>query len=236
MNNKSGSRNAGKIVIRRNGPYIIHGNIPLVRKIQIVSEYGEPLTWEKRETFETVETYTLCRCGNSRKKPFCDGSHTKIRFNGIETADTNLYADRQVIYGGTNIVVKRDYSLCTHSGFCGNQVTNIKEMVSYTNDSRVRAQVIAMAERCPSGGFTFSIEEGGSDIEPDLPRQVAVTTEITSEGPIAGPLWITGSIPIIRSDRRPFETRNRVTVCRCGLSKNKPLCDGTHREMGIIED
>ncbi len=93
-----------------------------------------------------------------------------------------------------------------------------------------------MIEHCPSGGTTYSIEKGGADIEPDLPRQVAVTTEITSDGPIAGPLWVTGNIPIERSDGQPLETRNRVTLCRCGLSKNKPLCDGTHRAMGITED
>jgi CDGSH-type Zn-finger protein len=59
--------------------------------------------------------------------------------------------------------------------------------------------------------------------------QIAVTTEMTSDGPIAGPLWVTGSIPIERSDGKPFEIRNRVTLCSCGRSNNKPLCDGEHR-------
>ena len=108
-------------------------------------------------------------------------------------------------------------------------------MIPDTADTQVRAQVMAMIEHCPSGGTTYSIEESGADIEPDLPRQVAVTTEITSDGPIAGPLWVTGRIPIERADRQPLETRNRVTLCRCGLSRNKPLCDGRHRAMGITE-
>jgi hypothetical protein len=86
-----------------------------------------------------------------------------------------------------------------------------------------------MIERCPSGAYTYSIEEGQPEIEPDLPQQVAVTTEITDQGPINGALWITGNIPIERSDGKPLETRNRVTLCSCGVSKNKPLCDGTHR-------
>ena len=74
----------------------------------------------------------------------------------------------------------------------------------------------------------------GSDqanIEPDLPVQIAVTTEITSDGPIEGPLWVTGGIPIERSDGQPFETRNRVTLCNCGHSSRKPLCDGSHRAI-----
>ncbi len=91
--------------------------------------------------------------------------------------------------------------------------------------------VMAMVERCPSGALTFQIDENGPDIEPDLPQQVAVTTEITSDGPISGPLWVMGGISVERSDGQPFESRNRVTLCNCGHSSNKPLCDGTHRDM-----
>ena len=90
---------------------------------------------------------------------------------------------------------------------------------------------MAMIERCPSGSYTYSIEEGEADIEPDLPQQIAVTTEMTSDGPIPGCLWVTGNIPIERSDGQPFETRNRVTLCCCGNSKIKPLCDGAHRTL-----
>lgn len=220
-----------KIVIRKDGPYEIHGGLQLVRKRQVVSEYGEPLTWRKEETLETPETYELCRCGRSDKKPFCDATHALVEFDGTETADTGSTVDRQATKNGTGIVVKRDFSVCASSGFCGNRAGNISKLVPKTEDTQVRAQVMAMIERCPSGSYTYSIERGGPDMEPDLPRQVAVTTEITAEGPIAGPLWVTGNIPIERSDGQPFETRNRVTLCNCGSSKNKPLCDGTHREQ-----
>ena len=231
------SNNDKKIVIQKNGPYIVRGDVPLVRKTQIVSEHGEPLTWKKGEVIETSETYALCCCGQSGKKPFCDWMHAKIDFDGTESADTRETAERQVIYpGGTKIVVKRDYSLCMRSGFCGNRITDVQKMVPDTDDTQVRAQVMAMIERCPSGSYTYFIEDGEADIEPDLPQQVAVTTEITSDGPIASPLWVTGYIPIERADGQPFETRNRVTLCRCGLSSSKPLCDGTHRTKGITED
>jgi len=229
-NNERDTDSDKRIVVRESGPYMVHGDVPLVRKIQVVSEYGEPLTWKKGEVIETSEPYALCRCGQSSKKPFCDGTHTSIDFDGTEAADTGVTAERQEIYaGGTKIVVKRDCSLCVKSGFCGNRITDVQKMVPDTADTQVRAQVMAMIERCPSGSYAYSIAEGEADIEPDLPRQVAVTTEITSDGPIAGPLWVTGSIPIERADGQPLETRNRVTLCRCGLSSGKPLCDGTHR-------
>ena len=116
------------------------------------------------------------------------------------------------------------------SGFCGFENTGLPELLARaSNDTQVRSLVIAMVERCPSGALTYRLSSDELTIEPDLPQQIAETTEITSDGPITGPLWVTGGIAIERSDGKPFEPRNRVTLCNCGRSGNKPLCDGTHR-------
>lgn len=219
-----------KIVIAPDGPYLVQGYIPLVRMSQVVSEHGEPLAWRMGESFETPEAYELCRCGQSSFRPFCDVTHCLVEFDGTEVADSGLTATRQVHLGGrAGILVRRDYSLCSEAGFCANRWTRIEEMIPHTGDPAVRAEVVAMIERCPSGSFVYSGEEDGPDLEPNLPQQIAVTTEITSSGPIDGPLWVTGYIPIERGDGRPLETRNRVTLCCCGRSENKPLCDGRHR-------
>lgn len=224
-------REGKRIAIIRNGPYVVKGNVPLVRKSQVVSEYGEPLTWKKDATLETPqEGYALCRCGQSGHKPFCDGTHRTCGFDGTECSETNLTTDRQMAFrGGTRLVVKKDPSLCMDSGFCGMRNAVLTQYVAASADTQARSLAIAMVERCPSGALTYCIEEGDPDIEPDLPQQITDTTEITSDGPIAGPLWVTGGIPVQRSDGQPFETRNRVTLCNCGLSRNNPLCDGTHR-------
>ena len=228
--NDSKASSRRRILVQRDGPYTVYGDIPLARKTQVVSEYGEPLTWQKGETIPTSGEYDLCRCGHSKEQPFCDSTHVEIAFDGTETADTGATAERQVTYpGSTKIIVRRDMSLCTHSGFCGTRLADILQLTRHTKDPQTRAQVMAMIEHCPSGSLTYSLAAGEPDIEPDLPQQIAVTTEITDDGPIAGPLWVTGSIPIERSDGQPFETRNRVTLCSCGRSKNKPLCDGRHR-------
>ncbi|MCE1254436.1 MAG: CDGSH iron-sulfur domain-containing protein, partial [Anaerolineae bacterium] len=218
------------IVVRPNGSYKVYGSIPLVHKTQIVSEYGEPLTWHKDGVYETNEVYSLCRCGRSEQKPFCDGTHRKIGFDGTETAATNTFVERQeVLPEGQHIVVKYDDSLCMDSGFCCTRLTTIRKMLLESGNPDVRSQMMAMIERCPSGAYSYAIESDGPDIEPDLPQHIAVTTEITSAGPIEGPIWVMGNIPIERSDGQPFETRNRVTLCNCGKSSIKPLCDGTHR-------
>jgi CDGSH-type Zn-finger protein len=228
---KDNPDNVKKIEIRSNGAYIVSGAIPLVRKTQVVSEYGEPLTWKKEGNIPTEEPYYLCRCGKSSNKPFCDRTHKQINFDGTEMAPINMTAERQETYPGSkNIAIRMDMILCTSSGFCANRMTSIGEMATQTDDTQVRALAIAMVEHCPSGALTYTLKESEADIEADLPQQIAVTTEITSEGAIQGPLWVTGGIPIFRSDGHPFEIRNRVTLCNCGLSQIKPLCDGSHRD------
>lgn len=223
-----------KIVIAPNGPYLVYGNPNIVHKKQISSEHGEPMTWQTNQQIETGNrpVVALCRCGGSANKPFCDGAHARNAFDGKETAATNTFEERKTVHGGsTGIVIKRDYSLCAESGFCGHRLANIQKLAKQTADSIVRAQVMAMIERCPSGSYTYALDAHSADIEPDLPQQIAVTTEMTSEGPIAGPLWVTGGITVERSDGKEAEVRNRVTLCRCGASKNKPFCDGTHRAI-----
>lgn len=222
-----------KIIIQPDGPLTVEGNVPLVRKRQVVSENGEPLTWRKEGAIPCGATYDLCRCGQSREYPFCDGSsHAENFFDGGETADSGFIRDRKVeMPGGTRIVVFKDSSLCMESGFCGFELKKLEQMVAETGNTQVRALVMAMIERCPSGALTYAIDAGSGDVEPDLPIQIAVTVEITSDGPIAGPLWVTGGIPIERTDGKPVETRNRVTLCNCGESKNRPFCDGAHRKM-----
>lgn len=227
-----------KITVAKDGPYLVSGNVKLVRKTQISSEHGEPMTWRTDKQLETDNRpmVALCRCGGSSNKPFCDGAHKKIGFDGTETAATNTFEERKIVHkGSTGIVVKRDYSICAESGFCGHRLANIEKLATQTDNSIIRSQVMAMIERCPSGSYTYALNENSADIEPDLPQQITVTTEMTSEGPIAGPLWVTGYVPIERSDGGAVESRNRVTLCRCGHSKNKPLCDGTHRVLGVKE-
>ena len=113
-----------------------------------------------------------------------------------------------------------DRSICAHSGFCGNKVTDIWEQIAETDDSVVRLAVINEVEKCPSGAITYRFEGDDADTEPDYPTQIAVTAD--------GPLWVTGGISVTTSDGEQIEARPRMTLCRCGASNNKPLCDGSH--------
>jgi CDGSH-type Zn-finger protein len=216
-----------QIVVRPNGPYVVHGNVPLTNKTKVQSAEGEALAWLTEGTIETDQSYTLCRCGQSSSKPFCDGTHDRIDFDGTETAARNTYTDRREVLEQECITVNSDRSLCMHASFCNNKVTSMRRLMPDSNDIQVRTQIVSMVEHCPSGALTYSLNKLDVDIEPSLPREISVVTE---EDQYGGPLLVTGGINIERSDGEPVETRNRVTLCRCGASKNKPFCDGSHRK------
>jgi len=207
------------------GPLVVSGGVPLVRKAAVHSEHGEPLTWRTSEPLETRDTFALCRCGDSSNKPFCDGSHVAAGFEGKDTADASTYDDRSKVLGGTGLTVRDDRSICVHAGFCGNRVTNIWKQVSDTEDSLVRLAVINEVEKCPSGAITYRFDGDDVDNEADYPTEIAAITD--------GPLWVTGGISVTTSDGTELEARTRVTLCRCGASANKPLCDGSHNEVGF---
>jgi CDGSH-type Zn-finger protein len=219
------------IIVQPDGPYLVRGGIPLFEKVQVVTEHGEPITWNKVRTYPTGPSYILCRCGKSKTMPFCDGTHRQGGFDGRETADEGPTAERQQTFpGGVQIYVRHDDYLCMESGFCGTRWSTLEQLMLRSEDTDVRSQVIAMVERCPSGSLVYGLQGGDEDIEPDLPQAIAFTTDILSEGPVRGAYWVTGGIPIRRADGRLMEIRNRVTLCSCGRSRKKPLCDGTHRK------
>ncbi len=224
-----GSESEPRITVTANGPYLVAGAVPLMRRRMVESEFGEPLTWQTRTSLPVTDPMALCRCGQSGNKPFCDGSHQPAEFDGTETAPATSYDERQTTYAATGIVVRDDRSVCEHAGFCGNRATTVWKMLRQgdTEDTVKRSQLIAMVERCPSGALTYRMDADGEDVEPVLRMAVGVVDD--------GPLFVTGGVRVERADGQPMETRNRITLCRCGGSGNKPLCDGSHQTNGFSD-
>ncbi len=215
------------IAVTENGPYHVTGGIPLVRVRKIPGERKGTFTeWEVYETIETEDEYWLCRCGASDNKPFCTGMHEKIGFDGTETAQPDFYADRSEVLGGTKITVRDDRGICAHSAFCSNATTNVWKAAPLTDDDPALAtQVIEMVRNCPSGALTYELD--GKPAEADFSPEIRVQED--------GPYVLRGRIPVRRFDGQPLEVRNRMTICRCGQSGNKPLCDGSHAEAGFTD-
>ncbi len=210
-----------RIEVMPHGPYEVSGGVPLYPKTILSSDKGESITWSKGEELDHPQTYLLCRCGQSDNKPFCDGTHAFNLFDGTESASTNTSAERVKIHEGPGIRVLEDGELCHHAGFCNTKARSWFDMIPQTDDHQVRVQLLGMIEHCPSGALSYELDD--ERIEPDLPAAVSPVTD--------GPLFVSGNIAIERTSGDMLETRNRVTLCRCGESGNKPLCDGTHVEI-----
>jgi CDGSH-type Zn-finger protein len=214
-----------RVQIRPNGPYVLHGPAALLRRRIVESEHGEPMTWQTTEHLGVRRHAVLCRCGGSAAKPFCDGTHRANDFDGAEHAPVDDYDERARTYEGTGVVMRDDRTLCEHAGFCGTRLTNVWKMMraDAVAESITRAQLMSMIERCPTGALTFRLATDGDDVEPELPQAIGVVDD--------GPYFVTGRVVVERADGEPFEVRNRITLCRCGGSARKPLCDGTHKKI-----
>ncbi len=209
-----------------NGPLQVEGGVPLIRQHRVDTERGEPIAYRTYDRLDTDERYFLCRCGGSSNKPYCDGTHAKIGFESDES-ERALHREAEPI-GGTSIVIDDDRAICTSAGFCADSITNVWELAERIDvDTLALARAVEMVERCPSGALAYRLEgEGDAEYnEPELPAQVAVQDH--------GPLVVRGMVPVTNSAGEQLETRNRVSLCRCGASSLKPLCDATHVDIGF---
>jgi CDGSH-type Zn-finger protein len=166
--------------------------------------------------------YELCRCGHSANKPFCDKSHRVHEFDSSLPADREPTAGRREEFVGSGVRMTDDTSLCADTGFCGTRLTTVWKMIKKTEDPEVRERLLRMVANCPSGRLEAYLEDG-EKFEPHFLPSIAVVPD--------GPLWVRGGILVEGPDGFVYEVRNRVTLCRCGQSKNKPFCDGTHSQI-----
>jgi CDGSH-type Zn-finger protein len=219
-----------RVKVTKDGPLIATGGIPLAQDIVVLGDDAKPERWKKGPGYPSQESCGLCRCGASRNKPFCDGAHVASGFDGSETAPKTGTLDRTERTAGEEIDLTWSEELCEAARFClaGDDAWTYAERSS---DPEARKKAVNQACACPSGSLTAWDKKTGRMIEPDLEPSIGLI-ESPQEG-TSGPIWIKGGIPIESADGAEYEVRNRVTLCRCGKSQNKPFCDGTHVATGF---
>ena len=205
---------------------MVTGNVPLYKMIiKCDGKTNTPVEWLIAEKYKTHDSYCLCRCGQSSHKPFCDGTHIKINFNGTEEFDNVPYEQMAKTIDGPELALKDAEILCASARFC-HRGGDIWDQIPQTDDPKIKENCVRNACDCPSGRLTVIDKATGTVVEPKLDQAIGVI-EDPSMG-IGGPLWIRGRIPIISADGKPYEIRNRATLCRCGKSTIKPYCDSSH--------
>jgi CDGSH-type Zn-finger protein len=217
-----------KIVVSTNGPYLVSGGIPIEMQTIRPNADGFSWEWEKGRTFEAPADYHLCRCGHSSHKPFCDGTHARIRFDGTETATRQPYDRQAEVEDGPTLELRDAEVLCAFARFC-DPGGKIWGLVPASNDPAARELAIREGTRCPGGRLVLRDKTTRETIEPKLPPSIGVVEDAALK--CSGPLWVRGGIRVESANGIPYEIRNRVALCRCGASANKPFCNGSHASI-----
>jgi CDGSH-type Zn-finger protein len=214
-----------KITILANGPYLVDGSVPLAFQTIGVNKAGESTEWIQGDALPVSAQYALCRCGESKTKPFCDGTHAKIRFDGTETASRAPIMEQAKLYDGPAMQLADAEALCAFARFCDPH-GQVWSQVEKTDESKVRGQFLQQVGNCASGRLIAIDKAAGKPVEPELPESIGLVEDPAQK--CSGPLWVRGGIQLIGADGQGYEIRNRMTLCRCGRSQNKPFCNGMH--------
>ena len=101
----------------KNGPYLIYGGIPIQKQIIIADSEGTATEWQPSTKYPIQKKSALCRCGQSKNKPFCDGTHVKTGFDGTEVAD-EVYLNQPKEIEGATLRLTDIEELCASARFC----------------------------------------------------------------------------------------------------------------------
>lgn len=212
----SEAKSKARITCAPNGPLLVRG-VTLLSNSR-----GEPI--------EAKPNMALCRCGGSANKPFCDGTHKQ---NGYTSARLRPEpaTDACDEYPGTGITVLDNRTVCAHIGHCSDglpEVFRLRTEPWIDPDGAETESVAATVRRCPSGALSYAV--GGIQYIVD-PREPGITVSKN------GPYWVVGR-PVLEDEvtRQIPQSAEHYALCRCGQSKNKPFCDGTHWSIEFKDD
>ncbi len=195
------------------GPY-------LVKSIERLSNRNGPL--------DTAPTMALCRCGGSGTKPFCDGTHVKIGFSSAKL--DGRVPDRRDDYPAEKITIHDNRGICAHAGRCTDglpSVFRLKEEPWIDPRGAPVEQIKDVIRQCPSGALSYTAD---AEERPDKEGSPAVFVAPN------GPYVVTGGPELLDTARGEGASTERFTLCRCGGSKNKPFCDGSHWHNNFSDD
>lgn len=195
---------AERVVIeeRENGPLVVKGL--------------ESFTGPDGEALEAKPVMALCRCGGSASKPFCDGTHKE---NGFASRGGDPSGkDKLLRYEGTQVTVLYNPRLCSHAAECGKLLPAVFDPGRrpwVTPDAAPEAEIEAVVRACPSGALQI---EGRGHLPPE---GASIRVERN------GPYRVVG-VELDAGNAGEGASTEKMVLCRCGLSGNKPWCDGSH--------
>jgi CDGSH-type Zn-finger protein len=222
-----------KVQIAKDGPYMVSGGLPVTKQTIATNSAGESVKWVAGHSYPTQAAYALCRCGHSANKPFCDGSHVKVKFDGTEVASRKPYQEQAKVMQGPTMSLTDVEPLCAVARFCDPN-GQVWKLVNETDHPNAKKNFVRQVGDCPSGRLVAWDNSTGRSHEPVLEPSIGLVEDPVNQ--CAGPIWLKGGVELISADGFHYEVRNRVTLCRCGASKNKPFCDGAHAAIKFKDE
>lgn len=199
------------IECKENGPYIVKG----------LDRLADPAG----VAVAGKQVMVLCRCGGSATKPYCDGAHAKNGFSSARDSDGSN--DRRESYTGKAITIHDNRAACAHAGVCTDRLAGVWRMNDepwIDADGAPVDAIVEVVRACPSGALSYSID-GEEAVAPQESPSIQVAKD--------GPYHVTGSVDLADVPWGEGAARSHYALCRCGASKNKPFCDGSHWHVGF---
>jgi CDGSH-type Zn-finger protein len=180
------SKTSGKIEIAKNGPYKVSGKIPLAKELIVADNEGNSVEWGKGQKYPDKENYSLCRCGQTKTPPFCDGSHIACHFDGTETASKKSYAKSAELISGPELVLSDVPELCVRARFCHNKDGNVWNLTKNSDYPKAKKIAIEQACNCPAGRLVQCDNKTGKTIEPEFKPSISLVEDPSKE--VSGPV------------------------------------------------
>ncbi|MGE5422486.1 MAG: (4Fe-4S)-binding protein [Ignavibacteriales bacterium] len=144
-------------------------------------------------------------------------------------------------YKTDQIVVQWFPELCSHAAKCWQTLPEVfkpEEKPWINLEAATPEDLIKCIDKCPSAALQYYLPEG-SKVDPntakgtgwvdyDKERAAIVKIRVINNGP----LMVDGPTSLTSSDGKVIKEGSKLVLCRCGLSKNKPFCDGAHAREG----
>lgn len=203
-----------KITVLKNGPLTVKG----LKKF----------TNSRNEPVETKPVVALCRCGASKTKPFCDGTHVSAGFT--DEKDGSRVPDKRDSYVGKQITIHDNRGICSHAGLCTGNLPQVFRMGVepwIDPDGAPPEEVKRVIGMCPSGALGYS-EKGVEHRDRDAGPEIHISRN--------GPYHVRGGVELKGEELGDGASTEHYTLCRCGRSGNKPRCDGAHWYAAFKDD
>lgn len=149
----------------------------------------------------------------------------------LDAQEARYRPDAARRYSGDGIEVTWEPKLCIHAAECLQRAPEVfaaRARPWIRLDGADAAYVAEVVAWCPTGAL-HAYRTDGAPQEEEQQSGVEIRVEP------GGPLLIHGNVTVLDAEGVPLRDDVRLALCRCGASRRKPYCDGTHRLIGFSD-